>query len=277
MRLRNGGFHRGHVTEIVPEDHVTIVQLDGQTKTIPWADIDRVIIGGPPSARAGGTTATPPSTTTSPPSPPKPRSPFAGPLAKVHIAAPSRVILFRRPAGTSQWEIACESPCDERLPIGDDYKVTGNSIAASDEFKLQAPADGAVYLNVHASSAGKVLGGVLASVGALVGYIGLLVALANDSSFEKEERTNGLIALGIGSGMAVAGLVVFLLTGGTDVAQTREDGKSAALALPLKKLSSKPLDSYLRAPFEKSSAASASQNTGLLPPAAFPLVFTKQF
>src|SRR5205085_9806521 len=49
VHLRNGGFYRGRVTEIVPGDHVTVVVAPGgETKRIPWADVDRVIVASTP-------------------------------------------------------------------------------------------------------------------------------------------------------------------------------------------------------------------------------------
>src|SRR5262245_30671008 len=59
VHLRNGGFFRGRVTEIVPGDHVTvIVAPSGETKRIPWAEVDRVIVASTPVPPAP-TTSTP--------------------------------------------------------------------------------------------------------------------------------------------------------------------------------------------------------------------------
>lgn len=41
--LRNGGMYRGVVTEIVPGDHVTLAIEGGETKVVPWADVDRIV------------------------------------------------------------------------------------------------------------------------------------------------------------------------------------------------------------------------------------------
>src|SRR5688572_33447763 len=87
VRLRTGGLSRGRVVEIVPEDHVKIVELDGQAKEIPWSEIDRIIIGGPAPTRTSlGTTNTPMPATAKP----TPKAPLSGPLAKVHLAASNR-------------------------------------------------------------------------------------------------------------------------------------------------------------------------------------------
>jgi hypothetical protein len=45
--LRSGGFYRGQVTEIVPDDHVTLV-VGSASKQIPWNEIDRIVASNGP-------------------------------------------------------------------------------------------------------------------------------------------------------------------------------------------------------------------------------------
>ena len=65
--LRNGGMYRGVVTEIVPGDHVTLAVSGGETKVVPWADVDRIV----------ATTEAPASIPPSPSSPVPPVAPVA--------------------------------------------------------------------------------------------------------------------------------------------------------------------------------------------------------
>jgi len=46
--LRSGGSYSGRITELVPNDHVTILTLDGESKRIAWTDIDRVVASDAP-------------------------------------------------------------------------------------------------------------------------------------------------------------------------------------------------------------------------------------
>ncbi len=76
--LRNGGMYRGVLTEIVPGDHVTLAAPGGETKVVPWADVDRIVAttgapappaSTPPSPVARVAPATPPDLDVPPPSP----------------------------------------------------------------------------------------------------------------------------------------------------------------------------------------------------------------
>lgn len=78
--LRNGGFYRGLLTEIVPGDHVTIVVEGGDSKTIPWAEVDRVIAPTGTASRPKVLRANPEPGAPSPPpasSPPERTTPAA--------------------------------------------------------------------------------------------------------------------------------------------------------------------------------------------------------
>ncbi len=48
--LENGGLYRGRLTEIVPGDHVTVQVEGGDAKTIPWAEIERIVAANGPAA-----------------------------------------------------------------------------------------------------------------------------------------------------------------------------------------------------------------------------------
>ncbi len=73
----NGGFVRGRIVELIPEDHVTImVTGTGETKTIPWKEIRKVSADVP----AGAVNRAPPPRPTpahieEPPGPPRPPAP----------------------------------------------------------------------------------------------------------------------------------------------------------------------------------------------------------
>jgi len=278
VHLRNGGLYRGRVTEIVPGDHVTvIVAPSGETKRIPWPEVDRVIVASTPVPPAP-TTATPvPSTPTAP-------APMVGPRARVHITAPKQVILYRRAAGTSSFQQACTSPCDLELPIGDTYRLAGNGLSQNKELHLAAGPNGFVDIVVDPpSTGGMILGGFIAGGGATAAYVGMLMALIgqstsdqscystssyrceNDKSDGESLRNAGLVTMLVGAGVTVLGVVVFINSASTDISQ-RAGGPGA----------SAPNDAYLRRPTWKSVASSAEAANGA-PAAAFPVLFSHSF
>jgi hypothetical protein len=230
VHLRNGGLYRGHVTEIVPGDHVTIVVEKGETKRIPWPEVDRVIVSSaavppPPPSPGGAAPATPPLA-----------APMVGPRARVHITTSRTVILYRKPAGSNAWSQACTSPCNEELPIGDTYRLTGNGVGGTKEFHLEASPGGTVDVAVDpANTGGMIIGGAMAGAGVVTGYVGLLVAAigagrnakdcdfvnsCNSSKDGDDMVAGGLIAMGIGAALTIGGILVFVSSAKTDVTQS---------------------------------------------------------
>lgn len=219
VHLRSGGMFRGRVSEIVPGDHVTVILPSGETRRIPWSDVERVIVAS---------TAVPPA-----PSSPSAAGPPAmvGPRARVHIKASGRVTLYRRAAGTTDLVAACEAPCDEELPLGDTYRVGGSGLTTTHEFTLAGKPGGSVEITVDGPSwAGIVGGGLLTLGGGFTAYVGLLLTLAGgaaDSSSRssysansaKEVRNVGLGALAVGAVMIGVGLAIVYPSLKTDLTQ----------------------------------------------------------
>lgn len=279
VHLRNGGMYRGRVTEIVPGDHVTVVVApSGETKRIPWPEVDRVIVASTPIPPAP-TTATPvPSTPTAP-------SPMVGPRARVHITSPKQVILYRKAAGTSTFQQACTSPCDLELPIGDTYKLAGNGLSQNKELHLAAGPGGFVDIVVDPpSTGGMILGGFIAGGGATAAYVGMLMALigqseadrscysfsssSGDTCSERQSdgeslRNAGLVTMIVGAGITALGVVVFINSASTDIGQ-RTGGPSRSN------------DAFVRKPSWRGVASSA-ESANPAPAAAFPVLFTHHF
>ena len=266
VQLRSGGTFRGRVTEILPNSHVSIAVPGEGTKRFAWADVEKVVVAsyaGPlPPSGAGATPYVAPST-------PPIEAPMQGPRARVHLRAKSRVLLYRKPAGTNAWTQACASPCDVELPIGDSYRLTGNGVPQTREFRLEASPGGAVEIEFDPpSTPGILLGGTMAYGGAGAAYVGLLVTLASlGNSYEKDTRDAGLVTMAVGAGIGALGLVVFLNSSTTDIEQ-RSGGRAAAAA-------GGRLDAFVRSPSWKGAAP--SEVAAVAPGATFPLVLTKAF
>lgn len=284
--LRNGGLYRGRVTELAPKDHVTIVVEGGETKRIPWADVDRVIVSSMPVPPAK------PATPAAAPAAPAPAPPAKEELAFVHVTTPKPVIVYRRPPGSIAWEQVCASPCDKELPVSGTYRVVGNGVAAK-ELGLQANPGERVEIKVDPSSTfGMLAGGVLMAagvVGAVVasemqkaehdrasasascthtggGYYG--PCSSGGSYGQDDTSTSSAIGLAAG-GALIAGVVVFLFAMRTDV--TPITTRSAAASAP------KPAsrDAFVRRPTWRS--VSSVERATAAPGAMFPLLFNHAF
>lgn len=280
VHLRNGGFFRGRVTEIVPGDHVTIVVApSGESKRIPWADVDRVIVASTPVPPTPAAPATPSAPAASGASAP---APMVGPRARVHITAPKQVILYRKAAGTSSFQQACTSPCDLEMPLGDTYKLAGNGLSQNKEIHLSGAPGGQVEIVVDPpSTGGMILGGFIAGAGATAAYVGLIIALVGQASVSscygsscpdsesdgETVRNAGLVTMVVGAGLTALGIVVFINNASTDINQRSGSGGPTAN------------DAFVRKPTWRgvgSGTASTESATGA-PAAAFPVLFTHRF
>jgi hypothetical protein len=260
VQLRSGAVYRGQVLEIQPNSHVTIVVPGEGTTKVAWADVEKVVVAsytGPLPPSAGGAAPTPYVAASTPPI----DAPMKGPRARVHVHAKTPVLLYRKPAGSDAWTKACASPCDVELPLGDSYRLTGNGVPQTKEFKLDAPPGGSVEIHFDPpSTPGMLFGGTLAYGGALAAYVGLIVSLAStgSSASRSEMRTGGLVTIAAGTGVGVVGLLLFLSSSGTDI-----DQKSGAPP---------PRDAFLRTPTWKT----ANEATAV-PAPTFPVLLTRTF
>jgi hypothetical protein len=216
--LRSGIRHSGRVTEVVPEDHVTI--LDGSTtKVFPWSQVDRIVVTTidlgplPPTSK----TTTPAPTPASEPEP-------TGPRVRMVLDSPKPVVLYRQPIGSTSWVLVCNTPCALEVPAGDLYRVTGNGVRPSKAFRLGATASDDVRIAVDPSSAaGEVLSGTAMVVGGLTALVGLSVV---NSHSTRQDEGAGVAALGIGLTLSIGGLVLFLASRSTDISVTHTPKKA---------------------------------------------------
>jgi hypothetical protein len=262
VHLKDGGVVRGTVHELLPGGHVTIAEPSGRLIVVPWAQIDKVALG----ARAGGganATATP----VPAPSPPSDAGKRAksGPLVRVHIESPRSVQLYRRPAGDDGWYEACSAPCEEDLPLGDLYRISGPGIEQSHEFSLEGSPGGRVLAKVDPSTrAAYTTGAIITAVGGLVDYVGLMV-LASAASTECSSSSYGASCQHSpsGNGATVGGA---MLLGGTIAAAVgvvmmlanNSTSVTVSAASPPGSASAKPLDAFKReATFRETSGPAA--------------------
>jgi hypothetical protein len=233
--FKNGAKARGQVVDIVPGDHVTIKLKSGEMRRFEWKDVDRVVPASgaeppplPPAVNAPAQTAAPtasaPPAVTIAPTATAPNTnvlpPVSGPTARVHINSPEPAALYRKAAGMTSFQKVCDAPCDQEMPLSDDYQVSGSGLGAVD-FKLNAQPGQTVVIECSPSSTGGKVGGIVMMVvgGVVLVFIGLpgtLIALALQSSTTTDSNTKSdwmrdtLIIDLVGVGIAAGGLVLLL-------------------------------------------------------------------
>jgi hypothetical protein len=131
----------------------------------------------------------------------------------VHLETPSPISLEHRAGPQAAWEHACDSPCDVRLPVGDQYRIVGGAdINESNSFVLDGSKGDRAVLYVAPGSknrqkigTGVLIGGAVLFVG---GVVGGLAASCPSCTFQANGTTDNrnFLAIGIGTGLAVVGL-----------------------------------------------------------------------
>jgi hypothetical protein len=153
-------------------------------------------------------------------------------LVKVHIQTKELVTLEHRSGPGVPWQVACETPCDVRLPATDQYRVVGAGLNESEPFVLATPKGDTVKIHVapglrNREKIGEALTitGATLTVGALI--VGL-VAAEPSSVFQANGTTNNTNwnVIAVGTTIAVVGLGTGIFGGAWwyDNAHTRVAG-----------------------------------------------------
>lgn len=251
--LTSGGLVRGSVVESAPGDHVTLAMPTGEIRRIPWAAVDHLEIGAQRTTDPAAVPAPQP----------LPDTPKRGPLVRVHITSEQTILLDRRPQGAETWVPACTSPCDEELPLGDTYRLSGAGVRATSEFRLQGAEGGHVDLKVDAATkrawwVGAGIGGlglVLDGYGLYLALVGSLVANQSCSGLYSgnahscdSSRATGSTIRGVGLVMLIPGTAAAIIGGAmmvknwrTGLSQSNER-ESAQDQAP----QARPLDAFKR-------------------------------
>ncbi len=219
--LKGGGMIRGHLVEVIPNDHATIALPTGQTAIVEWSRIDRIEQQqAPPNVVVQSGT----------PAPSAPRG-----SVWVHIETDREIVLEGSPP-EGGWAVVCNAPCDRELPLDYSYRITGPGIRRSKVFQIGAQAGQRVVISVNPGSTGAFVGGiVLASIGIPVILVGLIVVLVgavenacstdtsgvctSGNSGSSTETTGWIITL-VGVGSIVTGII--LIAGNARTSQTQE-------------------------------------------------------
>ncbi len=124
---------------------------------------------------------------------------------KLHIEGRPGLVVEHRDGAQSTWAFACNSPCDEEVPLFDEYRIDG-----SDAFRLERPNGDVVTIRFKPRSQSATAGGVAVTIlGVGVTVFGLGLTLLGAAVAAPCTGSSGDWSLcGGGAGPLVAGLVV---------------------------------------------------------------------
>jgi len=142
-------------------------------------------------------------------------------LVMVHIQTKELVTLEHRSGPNGAWQVGCETPCDARLPVGDEYRVVGAGVNESGTFALSTPKGDTVKVHVApALKSRERLGQALTITGAVVTVGALVVGVAaSDPGATFSSTTSGATdnynwnVIAVGTAVALAGLTTAIVGG----------------------------------------------------------------
>ena len=241
--LKGGAVVRGTLSVAVPGAPVTIQLPNGQTLTLQWNMVDHIDRASTPAPPAAAPPPQAPATMQGPP-------PAASIVVHIDTDSPSLVLQAQTPGGRwdgrGGWTTVCQGSCDQPVPLGVLYRVSGDGVRSSRPFQIGGQPGGRAQLVATTASSGSFTTGiVLASVGGAAAVIGLSLTLLGlvvgtycgfgvSCTGDAGLITGGLVTTGVGVVGIVIGIV--LASGNArskvqQVASASGDGSSVRFAL----------------------------------------------
>lgn len=232
--LKDGSMMRGTLTEMIKNDHATLLLSSGQSARIRWDAIQRIEKTNDAPAIAVGPAPTEPQAT-----PPK-----VDASVVVHIDAARPVELEATEEGDNRhavWTSVCVSPCDKSLPTNRLYRIAGEGVRSSRAVSFRGEPEGShVYLNANVGTKGGFVGGiVLTSIGTAAAAVGATLVLLsqNDGRYalatttrttNKDLLAGGLITMGAGVAMLIPGIILTVKHASTRVVVSNAAPRTSA-------------------------------------------------
>ncbi len=227
VRLKNGGMLRGTIAESEPGQSVTIVLLTGETRKVPFADVEYA----GPAASAPSAAPAPAPASASP-------APFPGasngttqPFAVVHaeearvdfVSAPTGESLFRRSntaafasdqgSFANGYEEVCTAPCNVSMPAGTHtFAIAKPGSRAIEAEPVTLPPGNSTLSATYADKTGVRVGLVVLGALGIVGGLGLelsaISASKGEDSFDTGPLVGGILLQAGGTGLLLAGAFI---------------------------------------------------------------------
>ena len=237
VRLKNGGILRGTISELEPGDSVTIVLITGETRKIPFSQVQQA---GPASEPANAAPAAPApavaATSASAATTKKETQPFAvvhADESRINVVSdPAGLTLFRRAAsagfsgvGTvSGYDEVCTAPCDVSMPAGTHtFAVAKPGGKPREADAVTLPAGNATMSVANVDRTGIRIGmGVVGAAVMVGGFALILTNTGSNSSDSYEPPSTGKLVGGAVLGGVGAGLLAlaFTIPDGTEITVT---------------------------------------------------------
>jgi hypothetical protein len=150
-----------------------------------------------------------------------PGSARADATVRVHVVSPVPVRLERHVPERESWELVCAAPCDQDLPLVDEYRVVDEKQRAAETIRLRAAPARAITLTYSpASTAATVRGGALVAGGTVLGaastaglILGVLLAASDCGPGYCDLRKGIGEFVAVVSGIGVIGGAALIITG----------------------------------------------------------------
>jgi hypothetical protein len=220
--LKNGGFVRGEVVELLPDDRVVIIpDHSNERRTIPWSEVERVDRG-----KYGATVEPEPTPipTALPEPAPEAAEPSKGqPRVHLNVDGSKTVRLYEISAEISaggtygsmygiHYRVVCESPCDRVIDgsRGQDFFLGQDTVTASRRFSLTHHT-GDLTLNVKPGSKGlRLTGSIFVGLGIGLTIAGIIFTIPQQFRyFGVPMLAGGLGGIAIGTPMMILGRTRF--------------------------------------------------------------------
>jgi len=219
VMTRDGGMMRGTIVESVPGDHVTIALGNGQTRTVPWAQVE---YAGPESDRPSGGLNRP-----VPTPPPQGYAPPGEQTVTLRVQGQQDNIALHRVTGTAtatawtgsgmaairaySFERLCGVPCELQVPPGSHQfalsQGNGGEVPAE---ALDIRGDGTLYTHYVDRTGIRVAGWLTLIIGGLAGAAWMVIPLAT-TDFGLSGDDSWLVGLIGGSSVLIVAEVVGLI------------------------------------------------------------------
>ncbi|MCS6900897.1 MAG: hypothetical protein RMJ98_15035 [Myxococcales bacterium] len=207
--LKNGGFVRGTLVELVPGEHVTVQLVTGEIRKIPAREIDRMhTSAASPMAQPS---AAPSSLASAPLPVPVPTPTGMASTVTLRVVAPAGVEIQERPRlEKGPWGTLCLAPCDQTILVIDrEFRAGGPNVHPSHTFVLE-PGERPVRVEVNPGRADLHRWGTLAYlVGlpvTLVGGVGIGIDLGTNLKHNETIGTIGLVTVMLGGALLISSL-----------------------------------------------------------------------
>jgi len=224
VHLKNGGILRGTISELVPGQYVTIVLITGETRKIPFTEVEHAGAANEPAKANAAPAAATAAATDFPAAAAK--SGEAQPFAVVHAAEsrvsvtsnPTGITLFRRAAsagfngqGTvSGYDEVCTAPCNVSMPAGTHtFAVAKPGGKPHEADAITLPAGNATMSAAVVDRTAIRIGVGLAGAAALVGGFVMIFAGSTPEDPASSGQIIGAAVLGgLGGGMMGAAFAI---------------------------------------------------------------------